>query len=155
MSGANVVMREAEYLGCGFLAVQSQETIARRLGRKELTDEDKLILGRASEFLKNIADGADLVSTGRSGAHNSRASMQALDFAMGPLESLQSLIGDGKIAEFFRGLATATEKASHDEIDTEQLQCSKQFFEVLYHSTLETLNNDFPQLGERSRKPYL
>jgi len=153
MSGPNTMLREAEYLDCGFLAAQSQETISKLLGEKPLSESDRQILGAASDFLNKVSDGANLVSTGRSERHNSRASMQALDVAMGPLEVLHDLIRDGEVADFFKGLAEATKKASGgDNSQIEQLENSKRFFQVLYNSTLKTLNNDFPPLGDRSGK---
>lgn len=153
MSGPNVMLREAEYLDCGFLAAQSQETISKILGDQSLSDKDKRTLEDASEFLNKIADGAELVSTGRSNFHNSRTSMQALDFAMGPLEILSGSINDGKVADFFRELAAAMVQASQGSAaDHDKLEMTKEFFEILYGSAIETLNSDFPKLGDRSSK---
>lgn len=107
MSAPSHRIRQAEHISYGFLAVNSIEALERLLGGDAMRDTDTKALQKASEFITDIADGAELVTKGSYPGHNSTASMKALDVAIGPLEQLQDLAQDKKVvAEKLRSIAS-------------------------------------------------
>lgn len=150
MSAPSRRSRESEYIKYGMLAVRSLEAINKPLDDKEITPEEEGVLNKASDFLNEIANGADLVSTGHYQGHNSTASMKALDFAMGPLEHLRDAVEDKEVASFFRQMADAIQAVSRNQLtdeNRESLKNAAMFFQVLNDSLLESISSGKPRVG--------
>lgn len=144
MSSPTQYSKESDHLKYGFLAVKSSEAINRVLREQPLSDGDLEILSKASTFLQNIAEGAQLVSTGKlSQGQNSRESIEALDYAIDPLESLKDVPLHGDIADYFRQLAESVpDGKTKISISTEKrkhLEVAMDFFNALYDSLVVAL----------------
>ena len=145
MSAPNAAVRDSQEIGYGFLAARASIALRQALDDKELSSDDVALLVDASEFLKDISDGA-LITTGsvREGVSASR-SIAALDVAFGPLETLKQLVkSEAEIAPLFQSLSQAVgslaTKAT-EGVNKQELKLAEQFFSGLSSWLLEELSS--------------
>lgn len=148
-------LRNAEHINYGFLAVKSAESLGKFLNETPLTPEDLKVLKKSKDFFRELSEGVELVHTGTYSGGNSIASMQALDFAIGPLETLQDALEDEELSE----LASSIEEKI-DRVIKNQKPVAKserevyfslvQFFHALNESLLEDLSRSHTRSTPRS-----
>ncbi len=149
MSAPNHHMREADMVKFGLLASRAIEATEKLTKGSALSDEERDIVKRASDFLQEVANGAELVSKGLYRGHNSMDSMRALDYAMGPLEQLREFVADQEIADVFRQMS---ETLRENEIKLQQkdfnvIKQIEKFFEALNDSLIQAADKQNPPVG--------
>lgn len=155
MSSPNQDLREIELIKFGLLAARTIEVADKLLQGTPLHPEEKQIIVKASDFLQEIANGAELVTIGRYRGHNSIASMRALDYAMEPLERLRDLVADKEIADVFRHMSEILQaaEARPSAVDVPIIKQIREFFVALNDSLLEAIKKQNPPVGVgRTRK---
>ena len=155
MSAPSPDLKRSEYIDFGFLAVGASEALKAVLAGKKITADQAMMLMEAADFLKDIATGAGFIATGAvpNGFSPSR-SMDALDYAMGPVRTLRNLIEDDDVAKFFKSLNEAVKNASEgnavkSKTDRKFQKAAVSFFEALYQSLVAELSVKYPVLGSR------
>lgn len=149
MSAPHPSIRDGEEIGYGFVAAKACVALDHVLREGSLSDADRAALTPASQFLKDIADGAAITMGGvREGVSASR-SMAALDVAFGPLETLKRLVRDeAEIAPVFLKLSESLEELSEGRKTSAALKtelvAAQQFFDSLSSWLID-------ELGTRSR----
>lgn len=148
MSAPRSEMRDAEYLGLGFLAVTSSELLKRLVARAELTDDERHTLRRAAAFLKDVSSGAKLVASGTN-ASASESDLRKFSYAVEPLRSIQHHIAAVEIEGQVTGLAESIEDAISQSpaIDATRLNNAQRFFDSLYRFLM-----DLVETGRRRRQ---
>lgn len=141
MSAPHEYTKESQNIEYSFLALRSQEALKKILEQTLITDDEIEILDKASIFLQDIAEGANLISTGKATkGHNVRQSIEALDYAIDPLKTLKDLQEQEDIADFFRKIAEAVHNIDKDTslvISSEKrknLEAAMAFFDALFQS---------------------
>ncbi|MFV2058294.1 MAG: hypothetical protein ACC707_17650 [Thiohalomonadales bacterium] len=153
MSAPSHRIRQAEHISYGLLAINAIDALEKLIQKNELTDSDYTALSKASVFLVDIANGADLVTKASYHGHNSLASMNALDVAIGPLEQLQDLVQDKKeIASILRQLADKLQTIAESKQpimgnDEHRLLSLNKFFEGLNNSLVREMTRSRQKLG--------
>lgn len=82
--------RDAENFRYGFLSAALEPVLSRTVG-SPLTDEEIRQLELARSFLSDVVDGARLVSKGEASSVSARRAVDALGYALGPLEAMKQL----------------------------------------------------------------
>lgn len=139
---------EIECINFGFLSVKAGLVINKILNKTDLSEDEKLVLKRAQNFLISVSQGAELVQTGVY-QHNSNPSdsIKALNLAIDPLEKLQKIVQDVSVAEYFKTMAHSVEvytnnsPADVNAEDRNLLKNTEQFFNGLHKSLISTLSN--------------
>jgi hypothetical protein len=139
---------EIECINFGFLSVKAGLVINKILNHSDLSEDEKLVLKRAQDFLLSVSQGAELVQTGVY-QHNSNPgdSIKALNLAIDPLEKLQKIVQDVSIADYFKTMANSVEMfvtnppAAVNQENRNLLENTEQFFEGLHKSLISTLSN--------------
>lgn len=150
MSAPNQHHKEADLIKFGLLATRTVGAINKLLAGDSLSPEENDILGRASEFLLDIANGAELVSKGHYQGHNSVTSMRALDYALGPLERLRDFVADKEIADVFQQMSDVLRQVISVKLENKDGELIKQiakFFEALNDSLLDAVDRHSPPVG--------
>jgi hypothetical protein len=122
MSARNRSMRHADDIGNGFLATKTSIALRNALGGR-LSEDDRVILGRAAELLDEIATGAQRTKgTVVEGVRPSR-SIAALHVALGPIDTLKRLVKNdvGGISPLCQRLSRAM-RAVQGDADPKPLQ---------------------------------
>lgn len=114
MSAPSHYAKEAEQIKYSLLAAKAKESISKLLGDEQLSEEDKHCLTKAANFLKSVADGAQLVSSGHYSGHNSREAMQHLQIAIDPIKHLEKINENQEISSYISELANALSLAISD-----------------------------------------
>lgn len=138
-------LRNAEHINYGFLAVKSAESLEKFLKDSPLTPEDLKVLEKSKDFFHELSEGVELVSTGTYSGGNSIASMQALDFAIGPLEVLQDALQDKKLSDLASAIENKIDLVIKNRKPTTKSEREVysnlvQFFHALNESLLEDLS---------------
>jgi hypothetical protein len=155
MSAPSPDLKRSEYIDFGFLSVKASEALKVVLAGKKITAEQTIILAEAADFLKDIATGAGFIATGAvPGGFSPSRSMDALDYAMGPVRALRKLIDNDDVAKFFKSLTEAVKHASggnavKSKTDRKFQKAAISFFEALYQSIVAELSVKYPVLGSR------
>lgn len=136
MSDPSLQLRSAQTIRFGLLAARSSSAIDRAMARLELSTEDQAILAKAEEFLRQVADGAQFVSTGVQAGGSALRTTEALGYALNPIESL-GFFQDREVPETFNSFArTVHEIAAGNaaDVDPNIVGGVKAFFDRLYIS---------------------
>ena len=140
MSGPLLDEKKAEYINFSFLAVLASRAITAILDATPPGPEELQALPKAERFLRDISSGAAFVTTGNHvQGFDAVRSVNALDFAMGPMETLEQLLVDKDIASYFGEVAAAvsrSENLEHALTENERslLEFASNFFSALYES---------------------
>lgn len=158
MSAPAFEVRAADYIGQSFLAIKAKNAICSYLKGNVLSQPEKEVLLKAHKFLKEIASGASLVSTGESKGFKAMESMAALNYAMDPIKNLRELLGDKEISDFFNEMADSVELSAKGSSSTqpamEQMSHAVSFFDALYQSLSNTLDHNHHPLGGRPERNH-
>jgi len=153
MSAPSQRIKQAEHIGYGLLAINAIEAINVLLDNSELTNSDIDALSKAEEFLRDIADGEELVTKATFHGRNSTASLKALDISIGePLKELKKIAQDEKkFAEALRKLAEALNATINQGVIAQQadrvsLQLLVSFFELLNQSLMSVMTRSRQRL---------
>ncbi|MBT3010967.1 MAG: hypothetical protein KME41_04505 [Candidatus Thiodiazotropha sp. (ex Lucina pensylvanica)] len=151
MSAPHLELKETEYLSLGFMANSAETTLKTLLAGKQPSDEEIKSLKKATSFLNDIASGADFITTGQLSANfNPSRSLEALNFAMGPIDALKKVMKDDDVATFFRGIAQAVNNIydrKSIESDRIHIEEAEEFFSIFYQWVIAELNARQPSLG--------
>lgn len=119
MSAPRRAMRDAQEISYGFLAAKTSSALSKVKERHPLSQDDIAVLGKATTFLKEIADGVLITSKGEiaEGVRPS-SSIAALDFALGPIASLKEIIKaeHSELEPMFRRLWAAVSAAHENRV---------------------------------------
>lgn len=152
MSAPAFESKVADYIGQGFLAIKAKNALKAILGGKTLTVQEREVLLKAEKFLKEIASGASLVSTGEARGIKPMDSMIALDYAMDPIEHLRDLLGNREVSDFFNDLANSVGQSAQGDAKAQSagepmLNFAVSFFDALYLSLSNVLDRNYYPLG--------
>lgn len=151
MSAPHLELKEVEFLSLGFMTNGAVNALEKILNGEDLSGKEIKSLRKAAAFLGDIASGAQFIASGKVPVgFNASRSLEALNYAMGPKESLKKLLKDDDVAKFFKDLALALENAhrgiSKDE-DRSHLNEAVSFFRAFYRWVIAELNARQPVLG--------
>jgi hypothetical protein len=151
MSAPGIIEREAQCIDYSFLSIKAGKALDLVLAGKAPGEEERVVLARAVSFLQAVANGAAFVATGHSqNEADPLDAINALDYAMEPIERLQQLLTDEDIAQFFNDVAEALEESTNHphaltQDETRKLSFASRFFQVLYDiltAQLKKIGND-------------
>ncbi|MDA2911205.1 hypothetical protein MYX04_09775 [Nitrospiraceae bacterium AH_259_D15_M11_P09] len=139
----------AHSLKCGLLASKMSALLDRRPG-EPLSASDKKVIEAATQCIRELTQGAEILSSGRSTAGVTSDAIKSLGFALHPLEKV---IGEGATSnEAIIGVLSKMEAALVDLVGAEvmpqrksELTLTGEFFAFVADSLLSSLN--------RSRMP--
>jgi hypothetical protein len=107
MSAPTLGYQQAKYLDYGFLAAKAEKAAKALAEKRPLTEEDRAALEHGSEFLKQVAAGAQALTSGNYQVQNLKGAMEAFEVAVDPLEQLGDILAHGDIARALNGAAEA------------------------------------------------
>jgi len=129
MSAPNAFQQNAELMKYGFLADRAQASIQKVINKEALDQEDAEIMDKASAFLQDICDGAELITTGSSHSANAHDSLLAINFALDLLNRLPGIIRDNEgMPQYFSEMSEALKTNS---IDSPAFENAQVFFNRL------------------------
>lgn len=136
MSASGNEFREAEYLGLGFLAVTSSELLDQFLHGQSIEDEDdRYTLRRAETFLREVSNGARLVTSGVSSDASAIETVRKLTYSVEPLKLIQDGIRSADVGQTFEDMAHAIDSAVTGDMDQAErgsLVAAMNFFRQLH-----------------------
>lgn len=160
MSAPSVDFRHTKYLDYGFMAARVEKAAQHALDGTLLSDEDRASLRTGSDFLRQVAQGARALTTGDYQVQNLTGAMEALDFAIDPLEQLGDLLSQEDLAKVLQDAADAV-TGSADRNDSGQLTTMERdnlvfcrdFFDQFYNFVREQIDNASSEnlLGDSAR----
>ena len=125
-----------------------------------LSSEDRSILTDASNFMRQVATGAQALATGNYQVGNFTRAMEALEVAINPLEELSAALNDRDISSVLSEAADlVSSKVGEDnavhlsEAELIDVELFKEFFDLFYRFILNKIEqtNSVPLLGARNR----
>ena len=127
MSAPAKFQQDAEIIKLGFLADRTKATLQKLLDNAPLDQGDIEILEKASEFLDEISDGAEIVTSGTVHNANANQSLVAVDFAIRLLEALPNLVADNEeLSACFTKLSSAI--SDRDPLERDSIESARDFF---------------------------
>ncbi|HEM7879479.1 TPA: hypothetical protein U2L31_005919 [Burkholderia contaminans] len=160
MSVPTIEYKQSRYLDYGFLAARAEQAAARLANGEGLSESDLQILDAGSEFLKQVASGARALTSGDYRVQNLTSAMEALEYAMDPLEQLGDALSGGDVGQMLGEVADAVSSSAHQvgmvqltETDRERVDLFRHFFDEFYKFIRAQIaaNTKAPLLGGRSR----
>lgn len=157
MSAPNLELKQTDHLALGFMANGAGNALESYLGgATELPEYEAESLRDAAVFLCDVASGADFLASGRTAkGFNASRSLEAFDYAMGPLEALRGMLEDNNVAGFFREMARVVNTAAGGTLqpnEEEKLQKAAAFFRALHGWVMTQINRERPILGSPSAR---
>jgi hypothetical protein len=160
MSAPTIEYKQSKYLDYGFLAARAEQAAGRLAAGEQLSESDRQILDAGSKFLKQVASGARALTSGDYRVQNLTSAMEALEFAMDPLEQLGDVLSGGDIGQLLGEVADAVSKSAQGTgavqlsvEDKARVDLFQHFFDEFYkfiRAQMATTNKS-PILGGRSR----
>lgn len=146
MSAPGSRAHQAENLEYGFLAARALEAIERKLDRETLSEADVEALAKAHAFLRDVVEGASLVTGSEFHGHSDQV-VTALRYAARPMQGLRTAVtNDEEFLEFFRQLANALQSP---DPDADTLQEARSFFSVMFSLLKDAMRqNESPLVGK-------
>ncbi len=134
----------------GFLSAALRRTLNQALG-SPLDQEDIRRLRLAKEFLSNVLAGARLVSRGETRAVSATQAMDALTYALGPLQAIETLrqLSQENLFRLFGDMLSSIDasiEAQQLKGEEQTLRTAAAFFAGLNDSILSALNRE-PKAG--------
>ncbi|MCQ0033133.1 hypothetical protein [Burkholderia glumae] len=159
MSAPTIEYKHSKYLDYGFLAARAEQAAAKLAQGEGLSDSDKQMLDAGSEFLKQVASGASALTSGNYRVQNLTSAMEALEFAMDPLEQLGDALSDDDIGQVLSEAADAVTYSAHHPADQlsdasrARIDLFRHFFDEFYKFIRAQMSatSKAPILGGRSR----
>lgn len=147
MSAPSQEFRHSKFLDYAFLAARSEKAVSEMIGEVQLSEEDRMVLNQASDFLRNVATGAQALTSGNYHVRNFSAAMEAIEVAMNPLEGLSGVLKDRDVAQALSETADViSAKASEspmqplNEHELEEAKLFKAFFDLFYRFILAKID---------------
>lgn len=160
MSAPGQEFRHAKFLDYAFLAAKSEKAVSGMITDGQLSDEDRSVLNQASNFLRQVATGAQALTTGNYQVGNFNAAVEALEVAMDPLQELSEALKDRDIAQVLSETAQViSTKAAESPLrplnsdELEDAKLFKAFFDLFYRFILAKIDqmSQVSVLGARGR----
>jgi len=160
MSAPNQELQKAKLLDYAFLAAKAERASAALIANTPLSPEDRSVLNEASNFLRQVATGAEALSTGNYQVGNFTRAMEALEVAINPLEELSSALNDRDIsavlseaADMMSSKINGTNGERLADTELEDAQLFKSFFDLFYRFVLNKIDqtNSVAILGTHGR----
>lgn len=154
MSAPRLELKEVEFLSLGFTINGAINALEKCINGADLSKKDVKSLEEAASFLKDIASGANFITSGKVPAgFNASRSLAAFNYAMGPTEALKGLIKDDDVAKFFGNIARAVANARDGVFkpgDSPHIEEAISFLRPFYKWVVAELNSRQPVLGTSS-----
>jgi hypothetical protein len=160
MSAPTIEYKQSKYLDYGFLAARAEQAAARLVQGEALSESDRQALAAGSDFLKQVASGASALTSGDYRVQNLTGAMEALEFAMDPLEQLRDALAGGDIGQLLGETADAVSQSASragavhlSAVERGRVDLFMSFFDEFYKFIRAQMaeNGKAPILGGRSR----
>jgi hypothetical protein len=160
MSAPIQEFQRAKFLDYAFLAAKAEKAAGALIANTPLSTEDRTVLSDASKFLQQVATGAKALSTGNYQVGNFTAAMEALEFAMNPLEELSAALNDRDVSLVLTEAASVISAKIAEqrmvplnEAELREAGLFQSFFDLFYRFILDRIDqtNRVAILGARGR----
>ena len=143
MSTPGQEIRDAEYLGLGYLAITSAELLERVLSGQPMDLDDAHNLTRARQFLVDAASGAKLVASGVPSNVSPVETVRKFSYAVEPFRQVQHGVPPPDVGPFLEKMASAIDAALHNDpqVDRPQLEVAQSFFKFLHRMFLDVIES--------------
>lgn len=152
MSAPSLQYQNAKFMNYGFLAAKAEKAVHALCQKQPLTAEEVAVLKDGSEFLKQVATGAQALSSGNYQVQNLKSAMEAFEFVIDPLEQLGDALNQMDIAAALNDAADTVVKLGDqgtENISNEQLQ-ELELFRVFYESFYSFICSQLAQMNKES-----
>lgn len=160
MSAPSQELQKAKLLDYAFLAAKAERASAAMISSTPLSIEDRSVLTEASNFMRQVATGAQVLATGNYQVGNFTRAMEALEVAINPLEELSAAMNDRDISSVLSEAANLVSSKVGEEnaiglsaTELVNIELFKEFFDLFYRFILNKIDqsNSVPLLGGRNR----